>query len=257
MLLAIDIGNSNITIGCIRGEEVCSEVRIATDRARTSDQYGVEIRNMLEASGIHKEDIRDCIISSVVPPVFNSVWAGVYKMIGLRPLVVDASMDTGLELCLDMPSQVGADRIVVAVAALERYEAPLIIIDMGTATTMEVVEPGARYMGGVIIPGVRVSLDALTGRTAQLPAISLGRPGQVVARNTADCMRSGIMYGTACMLDGMIDLMRDELGHESTVIATGGLSPFITPLCRHEIRMEPELLLRGLSILYRRNKKAQ
>ena len=257
MLLAIDIGNSNITIGCIQGEEICSEVRIATDRARTSDQYGVEIRNMLEASGTHKEDIRDCIISSVVPPVFNSVWAGVYKMIGLRPLVVDASMDTGLELCLDMPSQVGADRIVVAVAALERYEAPLIIIDMGTATTMEVVEPGARYMGGVIIPGVRVSLDALTGRTAQLPAISLGRPGQVVARNTADCMRSGIMYGTACMLDGMIDLMRDELGHESTVIATGGLAPFITPLCRHEIHLEPDLLLRGLSILYRRNKKAQ
>ena len=257
MLLAIDIGNSNITIGCIRGEEVCSEVRIATDRARTSDQYGVEIRNMLEASGIHKEDIRDCIISSVVPPVFNSVWAGVYKMIGLRPLVVDASMDTGLELCLDMPSQVGADRIVVAVAALERYEAPLIIIDMGTATTMEVVEPGARYMGGVIIPGIRVSLDALTGRTAQLPAISLGRPGKVVASNTADCMRSGIMYGNACMLDGMIDLMREELGHESTVIATGGLAPFITPLCRHEIHMEPELLLRGLNILYKRNKKAE
>ena len=257
MLLAIDIGNSNISLGCIRGEEICFEVRIATDRARTSDQYGVEIKSMLEANGVRKEDVEDCIISSVVPPVFNSVWAGVYKIIGRRPLVVDASMDTGLELCLDMPSQAGADRIVVAVAALDRHEAPLIIIDMGTATTMEVVEPGNRYMGGVIIPGLRISLDALTGRTAQLPAISLGRPGKVVARNTADCMRSGILYGTACMLDGMIDRIGEELGHDSTVIATGGLAPFVIPLCRHRIIPEPDLLLRGLNILYKRNKTAE
>ena len=257
MLLAIDIGNSNISIGCIREDEICLEVRIATDRARTSDQYGVEIKSMLEANGVRKEDIRDCIISSVVPPVFNSVWAGVYKIIGRRPLVVDASMDTGLELCLDMPSQAGADRIVVAVAALERHEAPLIIIDMGTATTMEVVEPGARYMGGVIIPGLRISLDALTSRTAQLPAISLGRPGRVVATNTAECMRSGILYGSASMLDGMIDRMEEELGHSSTVVATGGLAPFVTPLCRHEIILEPELLLRGLNALYKRNRNRE
>ena len=257
MLMAIDIGNSNISIGCIREDEILFEVRIATDRARTSDQYGVEIKNMLEANGVQREDIRDCIISSVVPPVFNSVWAGVYKMIGRRPMVVEADMDTGLEICLDVPSQVGADRIVVAVAALERYSAPLILIDMGTATTMEVVAPGGRYMGGVIIPGLRVSLDALTSRTAQLPAISLGRPGKVVATNTSECMRSGILYGTACMLDGMIDRMGEELGHESTVVATGGLAPFVTPLCRHEITLEPELLLRGLNALYKRNRKEE
>lgn len=254
MLLAIDIGNSNISIGCLREDEILFEVRIATDRARTSDQYGVEIQNMLEANGVHREDIHDSIISSVVPPVFNSVWTGVYKMTGRRPLVVEADMDTGLEICLDMPSQVGADRIVMAVAALERYSAPLILIDMGTATTIEVVEPGGRYMGGVIIPGVRVALDALTSRTAQLPAISLGRPGKVVATNTAECMRSGIMYGNACMLDGMIDRMEEELGHGATLVATGGLAPFITPLCRHEIILEPELLLRGLNALYKRNR---
>ena len=257
MLLAIDIGNSNISIGVLREEDILFEVRIATDLARTSDQYGVEIKSMLEANEVHKEDIHDCIISSVVPPVFNSVWTGVYKILGRRPMVVEADMNTGLDICLDMPSQVGADRIVVAVAALERYEAPLILIDMGTATTMEVVEPGARYMGGVIIPGLRVSLDALTGRTAQLPAISLGKPGKVVAKNTADCMRSGIMYGTACMLDGMIDRMAEELGHESTVIATGGLAPFVTPLCRHRIILERDLLLRGLNVLYKRNKTAE
>ncbi len=256
MLLAIDIGNSNITLGCIRDGEIRLELRIATDPARTSDQYGLEIRTMLEAGGIRREELRDCIISSVVPPVFNSVWAGVYKFLGKRPMVVTADMDTGLDICLDFPAQVGADRIVVAVAALEAYEAPLTIIDMGTATTIECVEPGRRYVGGVILPGLRISLDALTGRTAQLPAISLGRPGRVVAANTADCMRSGIMYGTAAMLDGLLDMMREELGHPSTVIATGGLAPFIVPLCRHEIRQEPDLLLRGLDALYRRNKKA-
>ncbi len=257
MLLAIDIGNSNISLGCIREDKLLFEVRIATDPARTSDQYGVEIKTMLEANGVRREDIRDCIISSVVPPVFNSVWAGVYKMIGRRPMVVEASMDTGLTFCLDTPSQVGADRIVIAAAALDRYEPPLILIDMGTATTMEVVEPGGRYMGGVIIPGLRISLDALTSRTAQLPAISLGRPGKVVATNTAECMRSGILYGSACMLDGMIDRMEEELGFRTTVVATGGLAAFVTPLCRHEILLEPELLLRGLNVLYKRNRKEE
>ena len=253
MLLAIDIGNSNISIGCLREDKILFEVRIATDRARTSDQYGVEIQNMLEANGVHREDIHDSIISSVVPPVFNSVWAGVYKMTGRRPMVVEADMDTGLEICLDVPSQVGADRIVIAVAALTKYKAPLILIDMGTATTIEVVEPENRYVGGVIIPGVRISMDALTSRTAQLPGISLDRPGKVVAKNTVACMRSGIMYGTAAMLDGMIDLIGQELGHESTIIATGGLAQFVIPLCRHEILLEKDLLLRGLYTLYKMN----
>ncbi len=253
MLLVIDIGNTNITIGCLEEEKICFDARIATDRARTSDQYGVEIKNMLEAFGVQLSDIHDCIISSVVPPVFNSVRTGVYKITGREPMVVRPGLKTGLNICMDTPSQVGADRIVIAVAALTKYKAPLILIDMGTATTIEVVEPENRYVGGVIIPGVRISMDALTSRTAQLPGISLDRPGKVVAKNTVACMRSGIMYGTAAMLDGMIDLIGQELGHESTVIATGGLAQFVIPLCRHEILLEKDLLLRGLYTLYRMN----
>jgi len=256
MLLAIDIGNTNIVIGVIRDDEILFKARIATDRLRTSDQYGVEMLNMLQMFHINREDITDCIISSVVPPVFNSVYTGVVKLIGKQPLVVGPGLKTGLNIHVDTPSQVGADRIVAAVAALAEYTAPLVLIDMGTATTLEVVEPDNVYMGGVIFPGVMVSLDSLTSRTAQLPGISLDKPKNVIGRNTVDCMRSGAMYGTAAMLDGLIDRIAEELGHTSTIIATGGIAQFIIPLCKHEIILEKELLLKGLNVLYKKNKKS-
>ena len=180
MLLAIDIGNTNILIGGIQDDQIIFKARIATDRTRTSDQYGVEIKNMIEALGSKISDISDCIISSVVPPVFNSVRTGVIKIIGKQPMVVGPGLKTGLNIHVDVPSQVGSDRIVIAVAALAEYQAPLILIDMGTATTIEVVEPENRYLGGVIFPGVKVSLDALTSRAAQLPGISLDQPKQVI-----------------------------------------------------------------------------
>ena len=229
MLLAIDIGNTNIVIGCIKDDEILFKARIATDQIRTSDQYGVEIKNMLEAFGIQKEDISDCIISSVVPPVFHSIRTGVIKVIGKQPMVVGPGLKTGLNIHMDVPSQVGSDRIVAAVAALAEYEAPLILMDMGTATTIEVVEPNNVYMGGVIFPGVKISLDALTSRAAQLPGISLEKPKQVIGKNTIDCMRSGMMYGTAAMIDGIVDRIEEELGHSSTLVATGGMAQFITP----------------------------
>jgi type III pantothenate kinase len=179
----------------------------------------------------------------------------VIKVIGKQPLVVGPGLKTGLNIHVDIPSQVGADRIVAAVAALAEYKAPLVLIDMGTATTVEVVEPENVYMGGVIFPGVMVSLDSLTSRAAQLPGISLDRPKNVIGRNTVDCMRSGVMYGTAAMLDGLIDRIAEELGHSSTIIATGGIAQFIVPLCRHEIILEKELLLKGLNVLYKKNRK--
>ncbi len=255
MLLAIDIGNTNIVIGCIREDRILFKARIATDRLRTSDQYGVEIKNMLEAFGVQRENISDCIISSVVPPVFNSVRTGVIKVIGKQPLVVGPGVKTGLNIHVDVPSQVGSDRIVIAVAALAEYPAPLILMDMGTATTIEVVEPGNEYRGGVIFPGVMVSLDALTSRAAQLPGISLDRPKAVIGKNTVDCMRSGMMYGTAAMIDGLVERIEEELGHSCTLIATGGMAQFITPLCRREIILEKDLLLKGLNIIYKKNKK--
>lgn len=255
MLLAIDIGNTNLVIGCFRDDKILFKARIATDRTRTSDQYGVEIKNMLEAYGVDRSDIKDCIISSVVPPVFNSVRTGVVKIIGKQPMVVGPGLKTGLNIHVDVPSQVGSDRIVIAVAALAEYKAPLLLLDLGTATTIEAVEPENVYMGGVIIPGVRVSLDALTSRAAQLPGISLDQPKQVIGKNTVDCMRSGMMYGTAAMIDGLIERMEEELGHRCTLIATGGLAQFITPLCRREIILEKDLLLKGLNIIYQKNKK--
>ena len=254
MLLAIDIGNTNIVIGCIEDDKIICEARIATDRSRTSDQYGVEIKTMLEAYGCHIEDVEDCIISSVVPPVFNAVRSGVYKITERKPMVVGHGLKTGLDIRLDNPAQAGSDRIVIAVAALAKRQAPLILIDMGTATTVEVIEPKNKYLGGVIIPGARMSLDALTRSTAQLPAINMDTPGSIIARNTVDSMRSGIMYGTAAMLDGVIDRMEEELGHPSTIVATGGVAPYIIPLCRHEIALERDLLLRGLNVIYKMNK---
>ena len=253
MLLAIDIGNTNIVIGGIRDDKIAFEARIATDHIKTSDQYGVDIKNILSLFDAKPEDIKGCIISSVVPPVFNSVQTGVRKVIGKPPMVVGPGIKTGLNIQMDTPSQVGSDRIVVAVAALAEYEPPLTLLDMGTATTIEVVGKGNTYLGGCIIPGVRISMEALTSRTAQLPGIQLDRPRRVVGKNTVDCMRSGVMYGAAAMLDGMLDRVEEELGYPCTVVATGGMAQFIIPLCRRTILLEKDLLLKGLNILYKKN----
>ena len=255
MILTIDIGNTTLVIGSFEGDKILFKARIATDRTRTSDQYGGEIKNMIETFGAKVGDIDDCIISSVVPPVSNSVNTGVIKVIGKQPMVVGPGLKTGLNIHVDVPSQVGSDRIVIAVAALAEYEPPLILMDLGTATTVEVVEPNNMYMGGVIVPGVRVSLDALTSRAAQLPGISLDKPKHVIGKNTVDCMRSGMMYGTAAMLDGLVERMEAELGHKSTIVATGGMAQFITPLCKREIILDKDLLLKGLNVIYKKNKR--
>ncbi len=255
MLLAIDIGNTNITIGIIRRQKIAYEARIATDYLKTSDQYAVEIKNILALFDTDPRDLCDCIISSVVPPVFNSVRTGVRKVTGKMPLVVEPGIRTGLNIQMDTPSQVGADRIVIAVAAFTEYEPPLALLDMGTATTIEVVGRGNTYLGGCIMPGVRVSLDALTSHTAQLPGINLEQPRRVIGKNTVDSMRSGVMYGSAAMIDGMLDRVEEELGYSTTVIATGGIAQFIIPLCRREIILDKDLLLKGLSILYQKNVK--
>ena len=253
MLLAIDIGNTNITIGGIREDAIVFEARIATDRIKTSDQYGVEIKNILSLFDVAVGEIEDCIIASVVPPVFNAVCTGVIKVIGKQPMVVGPGIKTGLNIQVDNPSQVGSDRIVVAVAALAEYKPPLALLDLGTATTIDVVDQGNTYIGGCIMPGVRISMEALTSRTAQLPGINLDKPKRVVGKNTVDCMRSGIMYGAAAMLDGMLDRVEEELGYPLTVIATGGIAQFIVPLCRREMKVERDLLLKGLNIIYKKN----
>ena len=253
MILAIDIGNSNIVLGCMEQETILFEARMATDRIKTSDQYCAELKNMLDLFGVDYHAVEGTIISSVVPQVMNSIRTAVHKLTGKPPLTVGPGLKTGLNIRIDNPAQAGSDLIVAAVAAIRDYGTPLIIIDLGTATTITVVDKNGTFIGGSILPGLKLSLNALTQGTAQLPGISLEAPRRVIGRNTVDCMQSGAMYGTACMLDGMIQRMEEELGYACTVVATGGIAKFVTPLCRREIILDKGLLLKGLGILYRRN----
>ena len=255
MLLAIDIGNSNIVLGCIEGHTIVHEARLATDLIKTSDQYCMDLKNLLSLYEIDRAGIEGVIISSVVPPVLNSFRTAVMKLTGIKPMVVGPGIKTGLNILMDNPAQIGSDLVVAAVAALREYSAPLIVIDMGTATTISVIDANRAYIGGCICPGVRISSEALTARTAQLPGISLETPKHAIGKNTIDSMQSGIMLGAACMLDGMIERMEQELGRTATVLATGGISCFVIPMCRRKIIYDKNLLIKGLMILYENNKR--
>lgn len=255
MLLAIDIGNSNIVLGCIEGHTIVHEARLATDLIKTSDQYCMDLKNLLSLYDIDRTMIEGVIISSVVPPVLNSFKTAVMKLTGIKPMVVGPGIKTGLNILMDNPAQIGSDLVVASVAALREYPAPIIIIDMGTATTMCVIDANRAYIGGCICPGVRISSEALTARTAQLPGISLEAPKRAIGKNTVDSMQSGIMLGTACMLDGMIGRMEEELGQPATVLATGGIARFVIPMCRRKVIYDRNLLLKGLMFLYENNKK--
>ena len=255
MILAIDIGNSNIVIGGVEEEKILFEARLRTEATKTSDEYCVDLLTILDVYGVRRENIEGSIVASVVPQVLNSVQTAVRKLIGKAPLVVGPGLKTGLNIQIENPAQTGADLVVGSVAALRCHKAPLIIIDMGTATTIIVLNEKGALIGGAIAPGVKISLDALTDRTALLPGLQLDQPQKVIGRNTIDCMRSGIMIGNACMIDGMIDRMEEELGQKTTVIATGGIAKFVVPLCSHEIIYDKDLLLRGLAILYRENSR--
>ena len=254
MILAIDMGNTNIVIGGIDSEKTYFVERVTTNNSKTDLEYAVNIKSILEIHNISVSAISGAILSSVVPPLNSTILSAVKKICGFEPMLVGSGMKTGLNIIMDNPKTVGSDMIVDAVAAIREYPCPIIIIDMGTATTMSVVDCKGNYIGGVILPGLKVSLDSLSGKAAQLPYISLGMPDKVIGKNTIDCMRSGIMYGSAAMLDGIIDLMEQELKATPSLVATGGLAKIVTPLCRHSIAYEDDLLLKGLLILYNKNK---
>lgn len=255
MILTIDIGNSNIVLGGVQGDDIVFEARLRTEATKTSDQYCVDLKILLDVYRVNVDDIEGSIISSVVPQVLNSFQTAVKKLTGKSALVVGPGLKTGLDIRLENPGQTGADLVVADVAALREHKPPMIIIDMGTATTMSVLDENGAHIGGCIIPGVRISVDALTERTALLPGLQLDQPKRAIGRNTIDAMRSGIMMGTAAMLDGMVERMEEELGHKTTVIATGGIAKFIVPLCKRPIIYHKDLLIKGLAILYRENKK--
>ncbi len=254
MILAIDMGNTNIVIGGIDAAQTYFVERITTNHVKTGLEYAINIKNILEIHNIDKSQVEGTILSSVVPPLNATISSAVKKIFGFRPKLVGSGMKTGLNIIMDNPKTVGSDMIVDAVAASKEYPLPAIIIDMGTATTMSVLDQKGNYTGGVILPGLRVSLDSLSSKTAQLPSISLDIPQKVIGKNTIDCMRSGIMYGNVGMIDGIIERMEEELGEKATVIATGGLSRFVVPLCRHTIIYDEALLMKGLWILYEKNR---
>lgn len=256
MILVVDIGNSNVVIGGVNDEKIVFEARLRTDATKTSDEYSIDLKSILDIYGVDKNDIEGSIIASVVPQVLNTFQTAIMKLTGKKALVVGPGLKTGLNIAIDNPSQTGADLVVGCVAALREHKPPMIVIDMGTATTMVVLDKNGSLIGGSISPGVKISLDALTGGTALLPGLQLDQPKRAIGRNTTDCMRSGIMMGAACMLDGMIQRMEEELGYKTKVLITGGIARFVAPMCRNEMTYDKDLLIKGLAALYHENKRS-
>lgn len=255
MILAIDIGNSNIVLGAVEGEKIRFEARLRTDATKTSDEYCIDLKMILEVYGVAPAQVEGAIIASVVPQVLNSMQTAVKKLTGKSALVVGPGLKTGLNIQIENPGQTGADLVVGCVAALREHKPPMIVLDMGTANTMVVLNKEGALIGGMISPGVKISMDALTDRTALLPGLQLDQPKRAIGRNTIDCMRSGLMMGAACMIDGMIQRMEEELGYSVKVVATGGIARFVLPMCRREIHYDKDLLIKGLATLYRENTK--
>lgn len=254
MILTVDIGNTNIALGGFVSDELRFVSRISTDAAKTADEYAVCILHSLALYEIDKEDIVGIIVASVVPPLNDAIRKAIRFVFGKEPLFVGPGIKSGIGIQCDMPSSVGADLIAAAVAAHYVYGSPSLIVDIGTATKMTVVNQKGAFIGTSIIPGVIMGLDALAKGTAQLPRISLELPPAVIGKNTADCMRSGVLYGNAALIDGMIDRINEEFGEPLRVYATGGMASAIIPLCKHDICVDEHLVLTGLNILYQKNK---
>lgn len=255
MIFAIDVGNTNIVFGGIRDMQTKFLTRLNTDKEKTEDEYSVLFKTLIEINGFKNTDFEGAIISSVVPQLNEVLKKSVRKLTGLEPLIVGPGIRTGLNIKIDNPATLGSDIVVGCVAAIAKYPKPLIVIDMGTATTMVVVDKSSIYRGGVIIPGVAVAMESLTRNAAQLQSISMEAPKKAIGTNTADCMRSGVVYGNAAMIDGMIDRLSQEIEGTPTIVATGGLSPKIIPHCHHKIILNDDLLLAGLEIIYRKNQE--
>ena len=254
MILAIDIGNTNIVIGCINNEKTLFVERLSTDATKTELEYAISFKNVLELYHINPEELSGSIISSVVPPITNIIRDSIIKITGKKVMIIGPGVKTGLNILMDNPAQLGSDLVANAVAGIHEYPVPLIIIDMGTATTISVVDKNKNYIGGMIMPGIRVSSDTLTQRTSQLPKISLEPPKRLIGTNTIDCMKSGIIHGNAACIDGMVSRIQKVLGQKATIIATGGLAKTIIPLCEAEILLDDARLLKGLNYIYEKNR---
>lgn len=255
MILVVDIGNTNIVLGVYRGRELLHHFRLSTARQSTVDEYGVLIHNLFQMSNISFKDVEGVIISSVVPPLVQVIVEMCVKYIGKDPLLVGPGIKTGLNLRYENPREVGADRIVNAVAAIEQYKCPLVVVDFGTATTFDCIDAGANYLGGAIVPGLGISTEALYQRASKLPRIELEKPKKVIGRNTVHAMQAGIIFGYAGQVEGIVRRIKLEMNAPVLkVIATGGLAPLIAGETDCIDEVNPMLTLEGLRIIYDRNK---
>ena len=256
MLLAIDVGNSTTSIGLFDTEKKLRFLAsLNTDSRKTADQISIDLMNLFALYHHSLSDVTGAILCSVVPPLNFMMEQALARLLGHPPMVVGPGVRTGLNIRMESQTQMGADIVADAVAALEKFSPPIVTIDMGTAITVGVISSGRIYEGGMLLPGVNVSLEALSRRAAQLPAISLQAPKALIGKNTEDCMRSGIIYGTAGMLDGIIERIQEQFaGQTLSVVATGGSAPVIVRYCRHRICYDQYLLMEGLWTIYQKNR---
>ena len=256
MLLVIDVGNTNITLGVFKREELLGTFRMTTKLPRTSDEYGIMLKELVERQGILSKDIHAVIIASVVPDIMHSLGSAMIKYFGIKPIIVSAGIKTGIRIMTENPKQVGADRIVDAVAAYTLYGGPVIVIDFGTATTYDIVGPEASFEGAVIAPGIRTSAQAMWGQAAMLPAIEIKKPETILAKETVSSMQAGIVFGQIGQVEYIVDRIRRESGYtDAKVVASGGLGNIIARETEVIDVYDPQLTLKGLRIIYEKNKR--
>lgn len=253
MLLLVDIGNTNIVLGVYKEEQLVYHWRISTDRQKTVDEYGLLLRQLFLANDLELEAINAVAISSVVPPLNNCLEEVILRYLQLQPLIIGPGVKTGMPISFDNPREVGADRIVNAVGAYEKYGGPCIVVDFGTATTYDAVSDKGAYLGGAIAPGVVISTEALFQHAAKLPRIELTKPNKIIGKNTVNCMQAGIVYGYIGQIEGIVQRMKRELDPKAKVIATGGLAKLFFAETESIDYYEPYLTLEGLKIIYQRN----
>ena len=256
MLLAVDLGNTNVVLGLYEGEKLVQTFRVATVRSRTEDEYAVLLQQLFSLRQLSSASVSAAIIASVVPQLTDVMVSAIRQAVGREPLLVGPGLKTGMPVLYDNPHDVGADRIVDAVAAYARFGAGVIVVDFGTATTFNCVSPKGEYLGGVIVPGVKVSLEGLMQSAAKLRPVELTAPPRVLGRNTTHALQSGVIHGYAAMVDGLVERLVEELGFPCRIIATGGLSSLIGKHSKRIEELDLNLTLEGLRILYERNSKA-
>jgi type III pantothenate kinase len=255
LILVVDVGNTNIVLGVYDGDELKYHWRVETNRHKTEDEYGMLLKSLFDHVGLTFQHIDGIIISSVVPPIMFALERMCEKYFGIDPLIVGPGIKTGLNIKYDNPREVGADRIVNAVAAIHEYGSPLIIVDFGTATTYCYINEEKQYMGGAIAPGINISTEALYSKAAKLPRIEIARPDHIVGKNTVAAMQAGILYGYVGQVEGIVKRMKEQSSKEPVVIATGGLAPLIAKESDIIDIVDPFLTLKGLRLIYKRNRK--